>query len=151
MKQALRLKDRKGIKLNNLSSGAVFGLLPTPMATEVRYERRAKELKEAGGETFHSRKNGETRPNGIADFLDFHGMLPTPIQSDWKGSVGKEKMIRKDGKLRTDSLRNMPQMMGKDSNGATSQLSPLFVEEMMGFPSMWIALPFLSQDGDKKQ
>ena len=33
-KQAERLKDRTGTKLNNLSSGAKFGLLPTPMASD---------------------------------------------------------------------------------------------------------------------
>lgn len=177
-----------------IALAARMGLLPTPMATEVRHERRVKELKEAGGETFHSRKNGETRPNGIADFLDFHGMLPTPnardfkngskvedamtkrkLEQGWtlelndmaaggllptpraanyKGSVSPQKIVREDGKIRTDDLKNIPAIIGshcRQTGGTTSQLSPLFVEEMMGFPSMWIALPFLSQDGDKKQ
>lgn len=34
MKAAARTKDRTGTKLNNLSSGATFGLLPTPNARE---------------------------------------------------------------------------------------------------------------------
>ena len=34
MKAAARTKDRTGTKLNNLSSGAAFGLLPTPMASD---------------------------------------------------------------------------------------------------------------------
>lgn len=37
----------------------------------------------------------------------------------------------------------------KKVTGSTSQLNPLFVEEMMGFPLMWTALPFLSPSGDK--
>ena len=35
------------------------------------------------------------------------------------------------------------------SRWRNSQLNPLFVEEMMGFPLMWTALPFLSPSGDK--
>jgi len=44
-----------------------------------------------------------------------YGMLPTPE------SIEEEK-----------------------TNGKNSQLNPLFVEEMMGFPENWTALPFLS-------
>ena len=32
----------------------------------------------------------------------------------------------------------------------TSQLNPLFVEEMMGYPLEWLTLPFLSQSGEVK-
>ena len=34
------------------------------------------------------------------------------------------------------------------NTGKTSQLSPLFVEEMMGFPRNWTVLPF--QSGERK-
>lgn len=37
----------------------------------------------------------------------------------------------------------------KETSGKTSQLNPLYVEEMMGFPLMWTTLPFLSPSGDK--
>ena len=29
------------------------------------------------------------------------------------------------------------------------RLNPLYIEEMMGFPSMYLTYPFLSQDGEK--
>jgi hypothetical protein len=46
-----------------------------------------------------------------------------------------------------DSLKTASQ----DKNaGKTSRLSPLFTEEMMGFPLMWTALPFLSENGAPK-
>lgn len=99
-----------------LALAAKRGLLPTPMSTEITHSKRVRELKEAGGETFFSRKNGETRPNGLIDFLTFHNLLPS--------ETGNKK-----------------------TNGKTSQLNPLFVAEMMGFPSMWTALPFLSPSG----
>jgi hypothetical protein len=34
----------------------------------------------------------------------------------------------------------------RQQTGKTSQLSPLFVEEMMGFPKGWTASPFQSGD-----
>lgn len=105
-------------------------LLPTPMSTEVRHRKRVKGLKEAGGETFHCRKNGETRPNGLMDYLDFRELLPTPQARDFKGECHPTQSC----------LPNALQ---------TSRLNPLFVAEMMGFPLMWTALPFLSHDGDK--
>jgi len=37
----------------------------------------------------------------------------------------------------------------KQTHGKSSQLSPLFVEEMMGFPKNWTALPF--QSGEENQ
>lgn len=169
MKQAARL----GTKLNNLSSGAAFGLLPTPtaidagtgrmnkslspnakerttiamaakmgllptpMATDIRHEKRAKELKAAGGNTFHSRKNGETRPNGFMDWMDFHGLLPTPTASDKNTGTTKE---RKDGASRMSDLKhNIAHQYGRNS-----QLNPRFVAEMMGFPVDWTVLPFLN-------
>ena len=61
-----------------------------------------------------------------------------------------------------ESLRNHDKMRADESNlaeqlasicetaGDISRLNPLFTEEMMGFPLMWTALPFLSTNGDKK-
>lgn len=188
-----RLGDRTMNCVPNLSSMAVYRpwLLPTQMSTDIHHADRVKELKEAGGDTFHSRKNGETRPNGLMDYMDFHGMLTTPTERDHKnasklkdnrtqrklqqgwtlelndmtaggllptptamnfnGSVSPEKLKRKDGKMRTNDLRNIPVMIGQhcqQTNGATSQLNPLFVQEMMGFPYLWTELPF--QSGERK-
>jgi hypothetical protein len=39
--------------------------------------------------------------------------------------------------------------MHDPERGKTSHLSPLFVEEMMGFPKGWTASPF--QSGDENQ
>lgn len=44
---------------------------------------------------------------------------------------------------------NLAEQIAHKVGGGTSQLNPLFVEEMMGFPLMWTALPFLSPSGDK--
>ena len=125
-------------------------LLPTPISTDIRHKRRTMELKEAGAETMGSRRNGESRPNGLTDWLDFHGMLPTPTARDYQPSCSPNAMTRKDGKPRTDMLSNLPAMTGNHSRqtgGVTFQLNPLFVAEMMGFPREWLTLPFLGRNG----
>ena len=59
------------------------------------------------------------------------GMLPTPIAQEHDKITGKENQ---------DSLTKRARQI----TGKTSQLSPLFVEEMMGFPKNWTVLPFQS-------
>lgn len=150
------------------------GLLPTPMSTEVRHQKRVQELKAAGGNTFHSRANGETRPNGLMDFIEFHMMLPTPTAQDFKkrGPNSKQQGLPdvfrgilptpRANKVNGVNL-NSSQMANRNKGnleeavakiiqnspcecGKTSQLNPLFVAEMMGFPPDWTVLPFLNGD-----
>lgn len=127
-----------------LTALAVNGLLPTPTAMEVKHSNRVKGLKEQGVKGMYSRKNGALRPNGLTDFLDFNGMMPTPSARDWKvcTNPGVKKV---NGNVYGETLPDTV----KKVTGSTSQLNPLFVEEMMGFPLMWTALPFLSPSGDK--
>ena len=42
----------------------------------------------------------------------------------------------------------LPKGWNQKTNGKDFRMSPLFTEEMMGFPLMWTALPFLSQNGE---
>lgn len=127
-----------------LALAARKGLLPTPIAMEIKHSNRVKGLKEQGVKGMYSRKNGALRPNGLTDFLDFNGMMPTPSARDWKGCTnpGVKKV---NGNVYGETLPDTV----KKVTGSTSQLNPLFVEEMMGFPLMWTALPFLSPSGDK--
>ena len=215
-------------------------LLPTPLAVEREHPDRVAALKATGATRINSRANGEQRPNGLMDALNFYGMLPTPVTTDAKGAISEEAKRRRieDGRIGSclgqlrqmaaDGLRQMaadgllptPQTQGLkvcDENGKTqfldvgllptprakgeesyesraarkghnvamtylesaveyltrtndsepdmsdpttkesrvseggthSRLSPLFTEEMMGFPLMWTALPFLSQNGEQ--
>ena len=191
-----------------------LGLLPTPLTVEIQHSKRIKALKGKGGKTMGSRANGEQRPNGLMDFINFHGilptpnaseatkwattynpdsqmgsgltamaingMLPTPSAQDFKKRVvnskqkGLPEMFRKCDWLLTpsasdgmrammtmDNLKahrkknaaqsNLAEQIAHKIGGGTSQLSPLFVEEMMGYPLIYLVLPFLSQDGDKNQ
>lgn len=127
-----------------LTALAVNGLLPTPTAMEVKHSNRVKGLKEQGVKGMYIRKNGALRPNGLTDFLDFNGMMPTPSARDWKGCTNPG-VKKANGNVYGETLPDTV----KRVTGGSSQLNPLFVEEMMGFPLMWTALPFLSPSGDK--
>lgn len=79
-------------------------------------------------------------------------MLPTPTTTDYKGAYSPEGMVSKDGIDRSSLLRNIyihtEDQQFKAEDGTTSQLNPLFVAEMMGFPVDWTVLPF--QSGETK-
>ena len=70
-----------------------------------------------------------------------NGMLPTPRESEWKGV----------GPLGSDSHEHM---LGRgylgavvqEKMGMTIQISPFFVEEMMGFPLGWTLAPFVKDE-----
>jgi hypothetical protein len=204
-------------------------ILQTPLVVEREHPERVENLKAAGATRINSRVNGEQRPNGIIDFMQFYDMLPTPIA--WDGANGGarkldgkktdtkhqysaslkdvaaagllpkpranvvngcdlnnpkiaerhksnleeevEKMVttnllpttiardwkggttakREDqDRQRTDQLDSLIKIMESEvmPDGTPSRLSPLFTEEMMGFPLMWTALPFLSENGEPK-
>lgn len=213
-----------------VSGSLPSALLPTPLTMDIEHPRRIHQLKEQGGQTMGSRKNGESRPNGLMDFLRFYGLMPTPNAADAHlgAIVGKNDKIvmthtgkllkvtpktsfslklpvlvkllptpnavegtRWTTKLNPNSQMGMgltaralngllptPRANGQEgyetrarrkghqaalsylesaveyvvmdnhkSSGRTSQLSPLFVAEMMGFPLTYLVLPFLSQNG----
>lgn len=103
-------------------------------------------------------KDGKTRFMDLSSLpkqgIKYGDLLPTPVASDHTGSCTIRKMTKSNGAPRTDSLRNMPAVIRMDGdrlNGRVFQLSPLFVEEMMGYPLMWTTLPFLTGNGEKNQ
>ena len=128
-------KERPTIAL-----AAKMGLLPTPMSTEVRHGQRVKELKEAGKANFRSREKGQSGANGLMDYMDFHGMLPTPKAQEAKGNVNRDRGKRNLTDEVSKMIANCPPSDGQGS----PQLNPLFVQEMMGFPADWLVSPFLS-------
>ena len=102
-------------------------LLPTPTATEIHHWQRVERWKRQGRTSMHETEDGEKNPNGLTDFLDFHGLLPTLENIGRKG-----KNPRQGG---------LPDFFAQ--TGRSFQLNPLFVAEMMGFPTSWTVLPFL--------
>ena len=114
------------------TEGIEFGLLPTPKAMEIEedYAMWRKRMVASG----NPKNMGKTNPN--LGTLARNLMLPTPMASDAGTKL--------TGLENQDSLTKRARKM----TGKTSQLNPLFVEEMMGFPENWTALPF--QNGETK-
>ena len=126
-------------------------MLPTPRANE-------------GGacREIHWAHNRMERPSGcqatITD-LAHHGLLPTPTARDEKNpsSPDGERIARKREQGWTIELNDLAAMgslptpnSSPKTGGGTFRLSPLFTEEMMGFPFLWVTLPFLRQNGEPR-
>ena len=89
-----------------------------------------------GGEVYNQVQ--PRQPNGERlTAMAVNGMLPTPTASDIFSGTPKD---RKDGKSRMGELKNFVARQ----HGQVSQLNPLFVAEMMGFPPDWTVSPFQS-------
>jgi hypothetical protein len=103
-------------------------------------------LKATGAKTMMSRNCGESRPNSILDHMNFYRMLPTPTARDTQGPQAME--YKKWKGLPHNNMQSVPGVI-RELTGSTSQLSPQFVMEMMGFPTDWTLLPFLN--GEENQ
>lgn len=101
------------------------GLLPTPTATDKGTGRMNRSLSPGAA----------SRPSiALAARM---GLLPTPTAND-----GKNATLPESQKDRTSLVGEVM----KKTDGRISQLNPLFVQEMMGFPHLWTELPFQSGD-----
>ncbi len=135
-------------QIQDWSKGMMPGLLPTPTAIQREHPERVQALQETGATSMFSRANGEARPNSILDHLHFHGMLPTPTTTDYKGGATAESYEAR-GRNQSNDLRTWAAF--QERTGKTSQLNPLFVMEMMGFPPDWTLLPFLSGETNQSK
>ena len=117
-------KYNNGTTVPNLAT-QIHGMLPTPV---VQYGGIAKKEEIEG---MNKVKNGKRVQGLNLQDLAINQMLPTPIAQEHDKITGKENQ---------DNLTKR----AREMTGKTSQLSPLFVEEMMGFPKNWTALPFQS-------
>ena len=115
------------------TEGIEFGLLPT--VTSQARERTLEECQD------RQKKYGGEKRALYLDHFAAMGMLPTPTSSCQNAGTTIE---RTDGVSRRSELNHLV----SQEAGKSSQLNPLFVEEMMGFPKNWTALPF--QSGEKK-
>ena len=127
-----------------LRQQAAEGLLPTPRANNMT------ELNLANSGVVRERTQGKNLEEVVAKALQ-EEMLPTPSARDWKGKtnpgVVKEGSGTVYGETLPDTIGRLTEASDRSTDGKPSRLSPLFTEEMMGFPFMWTTLPFLSQSG----
>ena len=86
--------------------------------------------------------------DGKTEFLNLD-LLLTPSASDGlRAGMSMESL--KSHKKKNAEQSNLAKQIAHKVGGGTSQLNPLFVEEMMGYPLEWLTLPFLSQSGEVK-
>lgn len=114
-----------------LALAARKGLLPTPCSIEAT--------------KFTKTINPNSQMGQGLTALAVNGLLLTPSATDGLRSTMTMDSLKSHNKENA----NLAEQIAHKVGGGTSQLNPLFVEEMMGFPLMWTALPFLSPNGDK--
>lgn len=140
--QSMGESGSSGTLAQEIASGYVKRrgwLLPTPTAIE--------------GEKYTNTYNPNSQMGQSLSAMAGSGMLPTPSARDWKGKtnpgVVKEGSGCIYGETLPDAVERITSCQKKDGKGF--RLSPLFSEEMMGFPLMWTTLPFLSPSGETNQ
>jgi len=112
-----------------LSRAMAMGMLPTPQVSDANQPEKIEKFIKR--QKYHAEK-GVNLQFPLRMMMQM-GMLPTPRASD-------EKMHWRTENWKGDDL-------GSEINhllGTRSQLNPLFVAEMMGFPPDWTTLPFLN-------
>lgn len=119
-----------------------FGLLPTIIASDIKVRGRSSQqygIPEMARDGLLPTPKAREAPNSPSmESLAVQGLLPTPLSvSDVKGGC-----TRKDEKRQNDTLAHAMHKITGGMTGKTSQLNPLFVMEMMGFPPDWTLLPF---------
>ena len=114
------------------------GLLPTPTAIE--------------GVKWTNTWNPNSQMGQSLSAMVVNGFLPTPVTQDFKkrGPNSQQQGIGDLVYELANGSRDSEEVRKSGAAGKTSRLSPLFTEEMMGFPLMWTALPFLSESGAQK-
>ena len=125
----------------DLRTVVAFGLLKTPTTSDAYSENLTKKEQRMGN-------SGTLAQEIQTGFVEnrWPGLLPTPTAaSDAKGGC-----TRPDSKRQNDTLAHA--IHGQvGTPGQTSQLNPLFVAEMMGFPPNWLELPFLNTETNQSK
>jgi hypothetical protein len=130
---------------NMLSGKASLGMLPTPQQrdwnkpeTPEDYMKR-KEMWDKKGINLQL-----TLPQYIQN-----NMLPTPNADLWKTSGMSKKAWEK--RIQDNRQEDLNMEIYKQTGQHSQNLNPQFVLEMMGFPTDWTELPFLSGETNQSK
>lgn len=113
----------------SLTAMALNDMLPTPEANNYKNGHRRLSPR-------IERKLEQGWTVGLNDLATLR-LLPTPVVCLDGAYADRNPESRRHSK----SIATL----AFEAGGGTSQLSPLFVEQMMGFPTGWILLPFLRE------
>ena len=112
------------------------GLLPTPTVMDTNCGDLEK-IDQRRAKAKQTSKNGNGFGVTLGELAN-RELLPTPAAQDAKNNTLPLSQALRD---------SVPgAVMRQFQTGTTSQLNPLFVGEMMGFPVDWLELPFRATD-----
>ena len=109
-------------------------ILPTPPAIE--------------GEKYTNTYNPQSQMGKSLSAMAGSGMLPTPRSNQVTDTDLRNPKMAQRNKSNLEEVAKCLQDCSLEKDGLPFRLSPLFTEEMMGFPLMWTAWPFLLQNGE---
>lgn len=128
------------------------GYLPTPVSRDWK-GMQANEWKEMKGEENPLETPFPSLPGVVAKMAN-ESLLPTPRASEQGNAANLDAESvanRKFPNMETVMARAVRGTMSQGVGcGIHSRLNPQFTGEMMGFPSMWVACPFLSESGEPR-
>ena len=147
---------QNGTKYNGLLSQLAFdekwkSLLPTPRANKVT------------DINLNSQGVVERKKSNLEEVVARAVLLPTPTASDsphpnakvdssgrrWTPNANGSHSMGLADLAVNNLLPTTEPLNGLQTDGEPFHLSPLFTEEMMGFPFLWTALPYLSPNGEE--
>lgn len=127
-----KMEQNYTIELNDL---ATMGMLPTPRANKVTDLDLIPSLGARGKHNLEE---------------EIAKLLPTPTCNDAiNQSLPKSQAERNDSLVKRILTGEMGVSVPRE-DGQGFRLSPLFTEEMMGFPFLWTTYPFLRGSGAPK-
>lgn len=138
-------------RTNDTVHGSSPMLLKTPSAVDAYADRLSKKEQRFGnsGSLAQEVATGFIYQRGLLPTVQTQGLkiyrngrsepLPTKLLPTPETNDGRSDM---PNRIETDHMQRLNDTTAYRA-GATSRLNPLFVEEMMGFPTGWILLPFL--------
>ena len=122
------------------------GILPTPCTTDWKTPLTEEQAKRYAEKHPNASCLNQLRQRALS------GLLPTPRANKVNGmDLNNPKIAQRNKCNIEEEVAKMVVSGEVKTFGGTSLLSPLYCEEMMGFPSKWILLPFLSAGGEGKQ
>jgi hypothetical protein len=128
-----------------LSGKASLGMLPTPTKSDYNSARTPEKYEQDKTKYAEQGVNLQMPLKQMAR----NGMLPTPTASDNMNLDPTTANRKANGEKRPSGAQIgskliMDKRITDQMTSSNSQLNPLFVEEMMGFPENWTLLPFLN-------
>ena len=137
---------KNGTQYGSLESQVMYDprlkeLLPTPSARDWKGKTNPGEVKKGSGCIY-----GETLPDAVERLAV--RMLPTPRANEVNDVELTAELGARNKSNLEESVAKALHKCCPENDGKGFRLSPLFTEEMMGFPLMWTTLPFLSPSGE---